>query len=88
MITSPIVMVELPNVGHMPISTILFGSSDKALWVASWIEIKMFYPSFQNAFALRMTWVGNFGNIIKMATAFIKATLKDLKKVKGIRNIY
>ena len=55
MITSPIVMVELPNVGHMPISTILFGSSDKALWVASWIEIKMFYPSFQNAFALRMT---------------------------------
>ena len=39
MITSLIGMLELPNFGHMTISTIYFESRDKIMFVTSWIEI-------------------------------------------------
>ena len=43
-------------------------------------------PLFQNAFILRRPRVTIFADIIKIVTIFIKAILKDLKKVKRIRN--
>ena len=43
-------------------------------------------PLFQNTFILRRPRVVNFADIIKIATMFIKATFKDSKKVKRIRN--
>ena len=41
---------------------------------------------FQNTFILRRPRVTIFADIIKIVTIFIKAILKDLKKVKRIRN--
>ena len=41
---------------------------------------------FQNTFILRRSRVTIFADIIKIVTIFIKAILKDLKKVKRIRN--
>ena len=38
MITSLVEMLELPNVGHMTISTTQFESRDKVLLVTSWAE--------------------------------------------------
>ena len=35
-----------------------------------------------------MPRVVNFGDIIKIATMFIKAIFKDSKKLKGLENIY
>ena len=40
----------------------------------------------QNAFNLRRPRVVNFGDIIKIGIMFVKATFKDAKKVKRIRN--
>ena len=41
---------------------------------------------FQNIFVLRRAGVAIFADIIKIVTMFIKATLKDSRKVKRIRN--
>ena len=72
-------MLELPNFGHMTTSTI---QHDKMFLVTSLGEI---ITSFQNTFILRRSGVANFADIIKVATMFIKTTLKDSKKSKGIR---
>ena len=76
MITSLIVMLELPNFGQMTTYTIWFESHNKILLVTSWTEIMMSQPLYQNAFILRRPKVANFANIIKVPT----------KKVKRIGN--
>ena len=48
----------------------------------SWIEIITSQPLFQNTFVLRSPRVDNLAEIIKIATMFIKTTLKDSKKLK------
>ena len=76
MITSLIVMLELPNFGHMTTFTVWFESHGKILLVASWTEIMMSQPLYQNAFILRRPKVANFADIIKIPA----------KKVKRIGN--
>ena len=44
------------------------------------------YSLFQNTFFLRRSGVVIFADIIKIATMFIKAITKDLRKIKRIRN--
>ena len=43
-------------------------------------------PLFQNTAILRQPGVAIFGDIIKIVTTFIKAIIKDSRKVKRIRN--
>ena len=76
MITSVMVMLELPNFGHMTTFTICFESHDKNLLVVSRTEIMTSQSLYQNAFILRRRKVANFANIIKIST----------KKVKRIGN--
>ena len=79
MITSLIVMLELPNFGHMTTFTIWFQSRDNSLLVASWTEILTSQPLHQNAFILRRSTVANFADILKIPTIIKKAFLR-LKK--------
>ena len=65
MIISVIEMIDLPNRGHMNTSTIKFESSLKC---------------FLYTFILRRPRVAKIGDIIKIATKFIKTTFKDWKK--------
>ena len=53
----------------------------KILLVTSWTEIKTPQPLFQNTCLLGRPRVANFADISKIATIFIKATLKKLIKV-------
>ena len=62
LIISVIEMIDLPNRGHMNTSTIKFESSLKC---------------FLYTFILRRPRVAKFGDIIKIATKFIKTTFKD-----------
>ena len=73
-------MLELPNFGYMTTSTIWLESHDKILLVASWAEIMMSQPLFQNIFILRKPKVADFADIIKMATMFTKTTFKKNQK--------
>ena len=41
---------------------------------------------FQNIFVSRRPGVAIFADIIKIVTMFIKTTLKDSQKIRGIRN--
>ena len=59
-------MLELLNFGHMTTFTTWFGSRDKILLVASWTEIMMSQPLYENAFILRRPTVANFADIIKI----------------------
>ena len=87
MITSFIEMLQLPNFGHMTISTIQFVLHDKFLLVTLWTEIMTSKYFFQNTFILRRPKVANFADIIKIATTLIKATLKDSNKVNPLTTI-
>ena len=73
-------MLELLNFGHMTTFTTWFGSRNKILLVASWTEIMMSQPLYQNVFILRRPKVVSFADIIKIPTMFIKKTFKDSKK--------
>ena len=44
------------------------------------------FPLFQNTIILRRPGVAIFADIIKIVTIFIKAIIKDSRKVKRIRN--
>ena len=79
MVTSLIVMLQLPNFGHMTTFIIRFQSRDNSLLVASWIEIMKSQPLYENAFILRSI-VADFADIIRIST-IIKKTFKDSKKV-------
>ena len=67
MITSLIVMLELPNFGHMTSFTVWFESRDKVFLVASWTEIMTSQPLYQNVFILRRPTVANFVNCDRQA---------------------
>ena len=41
---------------------------------------------FQKIFILRRPGIGNIADIIKIVTMFIKATLKDSRKIRRMRN--
>ena len=47
--------------------------------MTSWTEIMTSWTLFQNTFSLRRPRVANFADIIKIATRFIKTTLKVSK---------
>ena len=80
MITSLIVMLELPNFGQMTTFTIWFESRDKILLATSWTEMIASQPLYQNAFILRRPTAANFTDIIKIPI-IIKKAFKDSKKV-------
>ena len=63
-------MLELSNFYHMTTLTM------------SWAEIMTSLVSFIYTFMLRRDRVATFGNIIKIATMFIKTTFKDSKNAK------
>ena len=84
MITSLIEILELPNFGHMTISTTQFESRDKILFVTSWSEIMTSQPLLQNTFILRRPGVAIFPDIIDIVTMVIKTIFKDSRKVKRI----
>ena len=69
-------ILQLPIFGHVATSTIKFDSRNKTLLVTSW--------TIQNTFILRRLWVAKFPDIIKIATIFVKTTLKDSKKLKEL----
>ena len=56
------------------------------LLVKSWAEIMTSCPLFQNTSILKGPGVAIFADIIKIVTMFIKAIIKDSRKVKRIRN--
>ena len=85
-LTSLTEMLELLNFVYMTTSTIWFESRDKMLLVTLWANVMTSLPLFQITFISRRPRLANFGDIIKIATMFIKATFKDSKKVQRIRN--
>ena len=84
MITSLIELLELPNVGHMNTSAILFDAPTKILLVMSWTEIMTSQSLFQNVFILRKPRGANFTGTTKIATKFIKTTFNESKLVLKI----
>ena len=78
MITSLIVMLELPNFGYMTKFTLRFESLDKIILVAIWTEIMTSQPLYQNVYG--------FVDLIKIPTMFINKTFKGSEKVKRISN--
>ena len=72
MTTSLTEMLELPNFGHVAISTIKFVSHGQMLW---YYKLYFKKPS-----------VAIFAEIIKIVIMFIKTIFKDLKEVKILRN--
>ena len=88
MLTSLIVMLELPNFRRMTTFTIWFESRDKILLVASWTEIMTSQPLYQNVLTLRRHTVANFADIVKISTMFIKKTFKNSKKLKELEIMY
>ena len=69
----------------MPSYVIKFESRDKT-FLTSYAEIMTSGPLFQNSLILRSPRVGNFADIIKIATIFIKETFGDSKNMIRIRN--
>ena len=51
-----------------------------------WTEIMTAQTFFQKLFTFRRLWVAIFVDIIKIVTKFIKAILKDSRKVSRIIN--
>ena len=86
MITSLIEMLELPNFGHMTTSATEFESRNKILLVTSWTKIMTSWPLFQNTCILKRPQEAIFADIIKIVTIFIKAILKDSKKIIRLKN--
>ena len=54
--------------------------------MTSWTEIMMSLPLFQNTLIIRRPRVSIFADIIKIVTIFLKTIIKNLRKVKRIRN--
>ena len=76
-------MLELLNFGHMTTFTTWFGPRDKVLLVASWTEIMMSQPLYQNVFILIRSTVANFADIINLQP-LLKKPLKNQKKLKEL----
>ena len=77
-------MLQLPKFGHTVTSAILFESRDKILLVTSWTKIMTLQTLFQNTFLLKSPRVANFCDIVKIATTFVKTSIKNLREFKII----
>ena len=86
MITSLKEMLELPNFGHMTLSTIKLNSRDKILMVTSRRKMMMSQHMFQNTFILRGPRIVNFAHIIKIGIMSFNTTFGGSIKVKIMRN--
>ena len=73
--TSLMEILELPNFGHMTISTLQLESRDKILFMTSFTKIILTRPG-----------VALFVDIIKIIVMFIETIFKYSRKVKRIRN--
>ena len=82
MITSLIVVLELPNIGHMTTSRTQYKSLIRILLVTSWVEILTLKPLIQNNFDVRRSRIAIFADVIKSLTMFVKTIFKSSKNVK------
>ena len=82
MITSLIVVLELPNIGHMTTSRTQYKSLIRILLVTSWVEILTLKPLIQNNFDVRRSRIAIFADVIKSLTMFVKTIFKNSKNVK------